>query len=76
METEKSFENLRIWQDARTLVKEVNFHTIKIKGYGFNDQIQRAAISMMNNIAERYESGGDTISRRFKLHPIPTSLKI
>ena len=29
------------------------------KNYGFRDQIQRAAVSIMNNIAEGYESGTD-----------------
>ncbi len=29
------------------------------KNYGFRDQIQRAVVSIMNNIAEGYESGSD-----------------
>ena len=29
------------------------------KDWGFRDQIQRAAVSIMNNIAEGYESGSD-----------------
>ena len=29
------------------------------KDYGFRDQIQRAAVSIMNNIAEGSESGSD-----------------
>jgi len=29
------------------------------KDYGFRDQIQRAAVSIMNNIAEGFESGSD-----------------
>ena len=29
------------------------------KDFGFRDQIQRAAISIMNNISEGYESGSD-----------------
>lgn len=31
----------------------------KCKDYGFKDQIQRAAVSIMNNIAEGHESGTD-----------------
>ncbi|MCQ2216730.1 MAG: four helix bundle protein [Bacteroidales bacterium] len=30
------------------------------KDYGFRDQIQRAAVSIMNNIAEGFESGSDS----------------
>ena len=29
------------------------------RDWGFRDQIQRAAVSIMNNIAEGYESGSD-----------------
>ena len=31
----------------------------KCRDYGFKDQIQRAAVSIMNNIAEGFESGSD-----------------
>lgn len=30
------------------------------KNYSFRDQIQRAAVSIMNNIAEGFDSGSDT----------------
>lgn len=33
--------------------------------YGFKNQIQRAAISISNNIAEGFERGSDTDFRRF-----------
>lgn len=65
METDKCFERLRIWQDARILVKEVYFNTSVIRDYGFNDQIQRAAVSIMNNIAEGYESHSDLMFKKF-----------
>ena len=29
------------------------------RDFGFKDQIQRAAVSIMNNIAEGFESGSD-----------------
>ncbi len=54
----KSFEDLQVWQDARILVKTIyeltssdNFR----KDYGLKDQIQRAAVSIMNNISEGFE---------------------
>ncbi len=31
----------------------------EVKDYGFRDQIQRSAVSIMNNIAEGVESGSD-----------------
>ena len=50
-----SFEDLRIWQQARELVCNVYSDFREIRDYGFKDQIQRAAISIMNNIAEGFE---------------------
>lgn len=67
MTTVKYFEDFKIWQDARLLVKEIYSFTSQIKDYGFNDQIQRAAVSVMNNIAEGTESGSDLMFKRFLL---------
>lgn len=50
-----NFEDLVIWQLARNLVKDI-YTQFKInKDYDFNSQIQRAAVSIMNNIAEGFE---------------------
>lgn len=49
------FEDLRIWQLARGLVKDIYSLFAKSKDFGFNSQIQRAAISIMNNIAEGFD---------------------
>ena len=54
-----NFESLRVWQNARNLVNLVYDIMDDNKNYGFRDQIQRAAVSIMNNIAEGYESGTD-----------------
>lgn len=67
MTTVKYFEDFKIWQDARLLVKEIYSFTSQIKDYGFNDQIQRAAVSVMNNIAVGTESGSDVMFKRFLL---------
>jgi|ERR1035437_4296547 four helix bundle protein len=61
----RSFEELRVWQDARILVKEVYNLNSNCKDYGFKDQIQRASISIMNNIAEGSESGTDSFFIRY-----------
>lgn len=39
--------------------------TVGIRDYGFNDQLQRAAVSVMNNIAEEYESGTSLFLKRY-----------
>jgi four helix bundle protein len=49
------FEDLRIWQQARVMANEVYDAFAGCRDYGFRDQIQRAAVSSMNNIAEGFE---------------------
>ena len=69
MEKAKSFEDLWIWQQARTLVSEIYADfgqgTPGNRDYGFTDQIQKAGISIMNNIAEGFERTSDTDFARF-----------
>lgn len=56
---EHNFESLRVWQASRALVNAVYDIMENNKDWGFRDQIQRAAVSIMNNIAEGFESGSD-----------------
>src|SRR3989338_4515322 len=57
MATVRQFEDLMCWRKARELVKEI-YEAFKNCGdYGFKDQIQRASVSVMSNIAEGFESG-------------------
>jgi four helix bundle protein len=55
----QKFEDLRIWQEARKLVKMIyqdfGKGTPGQNDYGFKDQIQRAGVSIMNNVAEGFE---------------------
>lgn len=60
MGKERGIENLYIWQEARALVNAVYKMMSSCKDWGFKDQIQRASVSIMNNIAEGSESGSDT----------------
>ena len=50
----KRFEELEIWKLAREIVKDVYIDFANISDYGFRNQITRAGISIMNNIAEGY----------------------
>lgn len=51
----EKFEELEIWKLARVQVMNTYAITQTIKDFGFKDQIQRACISVMNNIAEGFE---------------------
>ena len=56
------FEDIDCWKEARELVKLVYSLTKKepfSRDWGLRDQIQRAAISIMSNIAEGFESQGN-----------------
>ena len=51
------FEDSIAWQKSKVLVFDVYTCFNNIKDYSFKDQIQRAALSVMNNIAEGFERG-------------------
>ena len=55
----RCIENLFIWKEARIIVNDIYELMKNCKDYAFKDQLQRAAISIMNNIAEGSESGSD-----------------
>ncbi len=49
------FEDIVAWQKSRELVLKI-YNTFKNnKDFGFKNQIERAAVSVMNNIAEGFE---------------------
>ncbi len=57
------FEEIQAWQTARELTKTIYAFTKQEgfnKDYGLRDQIRRAAVSIMSNIAEGFESRTDT----------------
>ena len=49
------FEDLIVWQESRQLCTEIYSAFRSNKDFSFNDQIQRAAVSVMNNIAEGFD---------------------
>ena len=65
----EQFEDLRIWQEARELVKliyqSISADQVGSKDWGFRNQIQTAVVSIMNNIAEGFERGSDKDFARF-----------
>lgn len=68
MATFKRFEEMHSWQSARDLVKlvyEVTKQSDFNRDFALRDQIRRAAISVMSNIAEGFGTGTDADFVRF-----------
>jgi four helix bundle protein len=61
----KNFEEVVSWQKSRELSKLVYKLFKESKDFSFRDQIQRASISIMNNIAEGFERESSKDLKRF-----------
>jgi len=61
--TIERFEHIKAWQEARNLVKMVYETVLENKkfsqDFGLRNQIQRAAVSIMSNIAEGFSRQSD-----------------
>ncbi len=65
------FEEIKSWKEARTLVKMVYEITKKgtfAKDFGLRDQIQKAAASIMSNIAEGFTSNSKATFIKFLMY--------
>lgn len=61
----QTFEDILCWQKARSLAVDVYSIFKSNRDYGFKDQIQRATVSISNNIAEGYERKGNKEFSKF-----------
>ena len=62
------FEDIQAWQQARALARLVYAVTAQgefARDFALRDQIRRAAISVLSNIAEGFERGGNKEFRHF-----------
>lgn len=59
------FEDIQSWKKAQDLTGQVYAVFKNNKDYGFRDQIQRAAISISNNVAEGYERRSNSEFKQF-----------
>lgn len=51
----KGFRSLITWQKSRDRSVNIYRNFSSVKDFGFRDQIQRASVSVMNNIAEGFD---------------------
>lgn len=57
----KTFEQIDAWQKSRELTKQIYALTSSgsfARDYGLKDQIRRASVSIMSNVAEGFERSG------------------
>ena len=68
MAVAKQFEDLEVWKLARALTTDV-YRLVAVgdfaRDYGLKDQICRAAVSIMSNIAEGFERKSDKSFQQF-----------
>lgn len=63
-----NFQKLRVWQLAKELAVNIYLLTREkelSKDFGLKDQLQRASVSIVSNIAEGDEQGSDKQSIRY-----------
>jgi four helix bundle protein len=59
------FEDIVAWQKSKKLTGNIYALFSDTKDYSFRDQIQRASISIMNNIAEGFERKSNNEFKQF-----------
>jgi four helix bundle protein len=59
------FEDILAWQKSKVLTLKVYTLLSNIKDFAFRDQICRASVSIMNNIAEGFERKSDKEFKHF-----------
>ena len=58
----KQFEDIESWKRARNLTNQIYKVSSSgkfVRDFGLKDQIRRASVSILSNIAEGFERGGD-----------------
>jgi four helix bundle protein len=78
MKIEK-FEDIEAWKKGRELAKGIYTVTAKgefAKDFGLRDQIQRATVSIMANIAEGFDANSDDEFVRFLRYALRSATEV
>lgn len=79
MATIERFEDIEAWKEARRLAEEV-YRTTKKGGFnrdsGLRDQLRRASVSGMANIAEGFDGGSSREFQRFLLYALRSTSEV
>ncbi|MBM3126797.1 MAG: four helix bundle protein [Chloroflexi bacterium] len=71
MSTAKRFEELDVWQGARELTNLIygfSSEGVFSRDFGLRDQMRRASVSIMSNIAEGFEGQSQAVFIRYLAH--------
>jgi four helix bundle protein len=63
--TIEMFEDIKAWQKAKDLTLEIYKTFENLKDFSYKSQIQRATVSIMNNIAEGFERKSNKEFKQF-----------
>jgi four helix bundle protein len=73
------FEEIEAWRQARVLAAAVNEAAttgVFARDYGLRDQIQRATVSVMSNIAEGFGSGSNASFAQFLRYAYRSAIEV
>lgn len=70
------FEDIIAWQKFQEFAAAIYRLFSEIKDFGFKDQIQRAAVSISNNVAEGFDRLGDKEFIRFLYIALASSARL
>ena len=72
----KKFEDLIAWNKAQDLAVEIYSSFSHLKDFGFRDQIQKAVISISNNISEGFDRSSKADFTRSLFYSIGSSSEV
>ena len=73
------FEDIKSWEKARELTKEiykVTSDSLFERDFGLRDQIQRSSVSIMANIAEGFDTETDADFIRFLIYGFRSTTEV